>query len=115
MAYTTIDDPSAHHQTAIYTGSSSSVTVTNDGNSDLQPDWLWIKAVSAAGNGYNHNTHDSQRGVDSNINKTLVTDDNDREGLGNNVTTSAQMGGVSAFLASLRSLLPHPEVALTVK
>ena len=42
MAYTTIDDPSAHQQTAIYTGSSSSVTVTNDGNSDLQPDWVWV-------------------------------------------------------------------------
>ena len=42
MAFTTIDDGSAYFQTALYTGSSSSVTVTNDGNSDLQPDWVWV-------------------------------------------------------------------------
>ena len=35
MAYTTIDDPSAHFQTAIYTGTGSSRSVTNDGNSNL--------------------------------------------------------------------------------
>ena len=43
-AYTTIDDPSAYFQTALYTGNGSTVvTVTNDGNSDLQPDLLWFK------------------------------------------------------------------------
>jgi len=100
MAYTTIDDPSVYFQSVQWTGDNADTrNITNDGNSDLQPDWLWIKAVSASGNGYNHNTHDSQRGVSSSINNTLVTDDNDREGLGNNVTTSAQMGGVSAFLS----------------
>jgi hypothetical protein len=44
MAYTDIDDPSAYFQTAIYSGSNSELAVTNDGNSDLKPDWLWIKA-----------------------------------------------------------------------
>ena len=44
MAYTTIDDPSAHFQTAIYTGNgSANLAITNDGNSDLQPDLVWIK------------------------------------------------------------------------
>jgi hypothetical protein len=44
-AYTTIDDPSAHFQTATYAGDSSNSTViSNDGNSDLQPDFVWIKA-----------------------------------------------------------------------
>ena len=44
MAYTTIDDPSAHFQIALWTGNGSSGTaVTNDGNSNLQPDWLWGK------------------------------------------------------------------------
>ena len=38
MAYTNIDDPSAYFQTAIYSGSNSELTVTNDGNSDLKPD-----------------------------------------------------------------------------
>tara|TARA_A200000159_G_scaffold160831_1_gene181622 strand:+ start:1394 stop:2485 length:1092 start_codon:yes stop_codon:yes gene_type:complete len=43
MAYTNIDDPSAHFQTALYTGNGSSQNITNDGNSDLQPDLLWTK------------------------------------------------------------------------
>ena len=43
MAYTTIDDPSAYFQTKLYTGTGSSLALTNDGNSDLQPDLVWIK------------------------------------------------------------------------
>jgi hypothetical protein len=43
MAYTTIDDPSAYFQTALYTGNGTGQTITNDGNSDLQPDFLWFK------------------------------------------------------------------------
>jgi len=44
MAYTNIDDPSAHFQTKIYSGQNSVQSVTNDGNSNLKPDWLWIKS-----------------------------------------------------------------------
>jgi|14_taG_2_1085336.scaffolds.fasta_scaffold35927_2 hypothetical protein len=44
MAYTNIDDPSAHFQTALWAGNSSTQTITNDGNSDLQPDWVWNKS-----------------------------------------------------------------------
>jgi hypothetical protein len=44
MAYTNIDDPSAHFQTALYTGNAGNQTITNDGNSDLQPDVVWIKS-----------------------------------------------------------------------
>ena len=60
MAYTTIDDPSAYFQTALYssTGGGGSITVTNDGNSDLQPDWIWIKVRDGAND---HNTFDSSR------------------------------------------------------
>jgi hypothetical protein len=43
MAYTTIDDPSAYFQIALYTGNGTGQTITNDGNSDLQPDFLWFK------------------------------------------------------------------------
>ena len=32
MAYTTIDDPSAHFQTALYTGTGADNAVTNGGN-----------------------------------------------------------------------------------
>jgi len=44
MAYTTIDDPSAHFQTKIYSGQNSQLAVTNGANSNLKPDWLWIKS-----------------------------------------------------------------------
>jgi hypothetical protein len=43
MAYTSIDDPSAYFQIALYTGNGTGQTITNDGNSDLQPDFLWFK------------------------------------------------------------------------
>ena len=45
MAYSTIDDPSAHFQTAIWTGNASNRSITNDGNSNLQPDWVWTKKI----------------------------------------------------------------------
>jgi len=42
--YTTIDDPSAHFQTALYTGDGNDdKAITNDGNSDLKPDLVWLK------------------------------------------------------------------------
>ena len=48
MAYTTIDDPSAYFQTALYTGNGGTLAVTNDGNSDMQPDWVWAKSRTQA-------------------------------------------------------------------
>jgi len=46
MAYTTIDDPSVYFQIALYTSNDTNRTITNDGNSDLQPDFLWGKSRS---------------------------------------------------------------------
>ncbi len=43
MAYTTIDDPSEYFQTKLYAGTGNELVITNDGNSDLQPDFIWIK------------------------------------------------------------------------
>ena len=65
MAYTTIDDPSAHFQTVIYTGTSGNARqVTNDGNSDLKPDLVWIKGRS----NQSHNLlYDSTRGVNKQV------------------------------------------------
>lgn len=60
MAYTTIDDSSAYFQIALYTGTGSSHAITNDGNSDLQPDLVWIKKRNDTGD---HNLTDSSRGV----------------------------------------------------
>ena len=68
MAYTNIDDPFAYFQTALWTGDgSTSRDITNDGNSDLQPDWVWIKQRSGA---RGHGVYDSSRGVQ----KRLATD-----------------------------------------
>ena len=45
MAYTTIDDPSAYFQTTLWTGNATDDrSITNTGNSDLQPDFVWIKS-----------------------------------------------------------------------
>jgi len=71
MAYTNIDDPSAHFQTATYTGAGASQTVTNDGNSDLKPDFLWIKRRNA---GYAHALFDSNRGLGSSNPPMLESD-----------------------------------------
>ena len=59
MAYTTIDDSSAHFQMALYTGNGGSNAITNGGNSDLQPDWTWIKERSSTSS---HQLIDSSRG-----------------------------------------------------
>ena len=60
MAYTTIDDPSAYFQTLLYTGNATGRSLTNTGNSDLKPDWIWTKKRNEA---QNHCVTDSTRGV----------------------------------------------------
>ena len=62
MAYTNIDDPSAHFQTAVYTGSNSNQSITNDGNSDLQPDLIWGNYVTSPPYTNNRGLIDSSRG-----------------------------------------------------
>jgi len=65
MAYTTIDDPSAYFQSILWTGNDTDGrALTNDGNSDLQPDLVWLKNRDV---GYNHIWTDSTRGVTKNI------------------------------------------------
>ena len=66
MAFTTIDDPSKYFQATTYTGTGSNTQqVTNGGNSDLQPDWLWVKNRS---NAIAHGLWDSSRGASARIN-----------------------------------------------
>ena len=60
MAYTTIDDPSQYFQTALWTGNNAANVITNDGNSDLQPDFLWMKERSSDSSNC---IFDSSRGV----------------------------------------------------
>ena len=76
MAYTTIDDPSAYFQTQLYTGDGNATqAITNNGNSDLQPDWLWIKRRSDS---EHHMVADSNRGAGKRLrsNSDDVEDDN---------------------------------------
>ena len=87
MAYTTIDDPSAYFQTALYTGNASSnKAITNDGNSDLQPDWVWIKERSSTSS---HFVNDSVRGAG----KNLYTDLAGAEGTNTALFTSFNSDG----------------------
>ncbi len=69
MAYTNIDDPSAYFQIALYTGNSGTLAVTNDGNSDLQPDWVWTKKRSDTSH---HALVDSSRGATKQIYSNLT-------------------------------------------
>jgi len=65
MAYTNIDDPSAHFQTAIWTGNNvNNRAITNDGNSDLQPDLIWLKDRNV---GFGYRLTDSTRGITKNL------------------------------------------------
>jgi hypothetical protein len=72
MAYTNIDDPSAHFQAQTYTGSGAPQDITNTGNSDLQPDMVWTK-IRTTVNGA-PNISDSTRGVSSSSGKWIRTD-----------------------------------------
>jgi hypothetical protein len=60
MSYTNgLDDPSAYFQALTYTGNGTTTNnVTNTGNSNLQPDWVWIKQRSAT---QDHVVTDSSR------------------------------------------------------
>ena len=70
MAYTTIDDPSAYFQIATYTGTGSSQSITNDGNSDMQPDWVWWKSRGAT---QDYQLYDVVRGVTKAIETNKTT------------------------------------------
>ena len=78
MAYTNIDDPSAYFQVALYTGNSGTLSVTNDGNSDLQPDLVWIKKRS--GNA-DHPITDSSRGTSTQVYANLTYQDDPVSGV----------------------------------
>ena len=87
MGYTTINDPSAYFQTLLYTGNGgASRALTNTGNSDLQPDWLWNKKRNAD---RSHTLTDSSRG----LTKYNEADDAGAEGTFTNKVLSVQSDG----------------------
>ena len=100
MAYTTINDPSAHFQAKIYTGTGASHNITNDGPSDLQPDWVWVKNRGTTnGAGYQHQTYDSTRGVTKKLlpsgSNAQSTDTNSLTAFNSNGFTSGSNVGIN--------------------
>ena len=82
MAYTTIDDPSAHFQAHIYSGNNDAngQTITFGGNSDLQPDLTWIKCRNSAS--FNHYMVDSSRGESNSVHLRIIPNATTVEGEG---------------------------------
>ena len=62
MAYTTIKKPSDYFNTKLYTGNSTTLSVTGVG---FQPDWTWIKDRTSAGD--DHALYDVVRGATKRI------------------------------------------------
>ena len=88
MAYTDIDDPTAFFQNLLWTGNGSNRSLTFNGNSDLQPNWSWIKQRS--GTNY-HTLTDSVRG----LNKQLYSNASDAEATQTTNITAYGSDGVS--------------------
>ena len=72
MAYTDIDDSSAYFQVKTYAGTGNAQGITLDGNSDLQPDWVWFKNRTIDSN---HALFDSVRGATIVLNSNATTAD----------------------------------------
>ena len=64
-AYTTIDDSEAYFQIALYTGNASNRDITLEGETDMQPDLVWIKERSGGPESgvEGHKIFDSVRGA----------------------------------------------------
>ena len=64
MAYTTIDDPSAYFKVQLYTGNGSAnhAITFDDTDTDMQPDFVWIKNTEALA-GDSHCLFDALRGA----------------------------------------------------
>jgi len=86
MAYTDIDDPTAYFQSNLHTGNSGTNAITFSGNSDLQPDWIWIKERGATGS---HVLTDIVRG----ITKQLYSNDTQAENTNSSSVTAIGSNG----------------------
>ena len=74
--YTAIDDPEKYFQVKLYAGDSTNHALTFDGDSDMSPNWIWIKERDGTINYYNF---DSVRGVGKRLqpNVNAAEDDTD--------------------------------------
>ena len=105
LAAPTVTDPSAFFQNVLYDGTGSTQSITLGGNSDMQPDFVWIKRRNVTGT--NHMIFDSVRGAtkfigsdrttaETTVADTLTSFDSDgfslgadASGYGVNVSTSS--------------------------
>ena len=89
MSYTNgLDDPTAYFQTKTYTGNGSTQDITFDGNSNLQPDFLWLKGRSLA------EGHTLQNSV-SGVTKHLHSQNTDAEVTDTGIVTAFNSNGFS--------------------
>ena len=95
MAYTTINDGSKYFQAQTYSGTGSGQSITNTGNSNLQPDWVWVKDMSDAND---HKLTDSNR-LNGSSQPTITLETNttgaeyDDSGAGSDATTAFNSDG----------------------
>jgi hypothetical protein len=90
MAYTNIDDPSAHFQSFLYTGNSSSRIITLTGNSDLRFDMYWYKVRDTAGH---HRVFDTSRGLSLELYPDLTAADSAATYFSNQTANSFEITG----------------------
>ena len=105
MAYSDIKDPSAHFQAKAYTGNGSNgYAITNDGNSNLQPDLWWVKNRDKA---YDHNLYDSTRGTSL----RLVSNANSAEATATDRIASFDTNGFTLNASVISNENNNPHVA----
>ena len=92
MAYTTIDDPESYFQAKAYTGNGGTQSITLDGDTDLSPNFVWIKNRDGTDI---HALYDSVRGA----NKNLRSDETSAEGSQSDGLTSFDSDGFSVGAA----------------
>ena len=95
--YTTIDNPAQYFNTILYTGNSSTQSITGLGHS---PNFVWIKDRLGATSVYSHHLFDSVRGAtkyvladatdaEATVSTTLTSFDSDGFSLGSDASTNA--------------------------
>ena len=119
MAYTTIDDPSAHFKVQLYTGTGSSHAVTfDDTDTDMQPDLVWVatrneneiqpimNSVSGTGKYLRTNANDSEESAAESIKAfgsdgfTMGTENRVNQSSNTFVAWCWKAGGPAASVAS---------------
>ena len=88
MAFSSITKPSDHFNTKLYTGNSSTQSITGVG---FQPDWVWIKDRIGSTSVYSHHLFDAIRGST----KYLLTNATDAEATEATTLTSFDSDGFS--------------------